>query len=225
VPGHFTFYTDSINNDFALFSEAESKHISQVLRFKIGDQIEFTNGKGRLYNGRVHSIEKRLVKAIIESVEEYSVPQVSVAVGILKNSDRMEWLVEKATELGVNSIFWMSTDNTERTKLNIEKHRKTAISAMKQSHTAWIPNIEVVNFSSILKSSKYSAKLIAYCSDGLNSLKADDFKDSTLILIGPEGDFSNNEVSDALKNGFKSIGLGNRILRTETAVLKALSIQ
>lgn len=225
MPGHFTFYTESINNEIALFSESESKHISQVLRFQIGDEIEFTDGKGYLFNGRIHTIEKRLVKATIESVNEYSPPHVSIAVGILKNSDRMEWLVEKATELGVKSISWMSTDNTERNKLNLEKHRKTAIAAMKQSHTTWIPNIELVNFSSVINSSNHDTKLIAHCSDGLDSLDANCFKGSTLILIGPEGDFSNQEVSDALKSGFKSIGLGDRILRTETAVLKALSIQ
>lgn len=225
MPGHFTFYTELINKEYALFPESESKHIGQVLRFQVGDEIEFTDGKGKIFKGKIDAIEKKSVKAIIERVEEYPSPTVSIAVGILKNSDRMEWLVEKATELGVNSITWMSTDNTERSKLNLEKHRKTAIAAMKQSHTSWIPNIELANFSSVINSSNHDMRLIAHCSDRLDSLKSEDFKGNTLILIGPEGDFSNQEVSDALKSGFKSIGLGDRILRTETAVLKALSLQ
>lgn len=225
MPGHFTFYTELINKEFALFSESESKHISQVLRFQVGDDIEFTDGKGKIFSGKIDTIDKKSVKAIIERVEEYSSPQVSIAVGILKNSDRMEWLVEKATELGVKSISWMSTDNTERSKLNLEKHKKTAIAAMKQSHTSWIPNIELANFSSVIKSSNHNTRLIAHCSEGLDSLKTGHFRGSTLILIGPEGDFSSQEVSVALECGFKSIGLGDRILRTETAVLKALSLQ
>ncbi len=225
MPGHFTFYSETIVDNFAVFSESESKHISQVLRYQVGDEIEFTDGKGKMFYGNVHSIESRVVKVRIENKEEFSVPKITIAVGILKNSDRMEWLVEKATELGVHSIFWMTTDNTERSKLNIDKHKKTAISAMKQSHSSWLPIIEMVNFKSIIESNFYKTKLISHCQHNLEELKSDNFKGNTLVLIGPEGDFSSHEITNALNFGFDSVGLGTRILRTETAVLKVLSMQ
>lgn len=225
MPGHFTFYSEIIVDNFAVFSESESKHISQVLRYQIGDDIEFTDGKGKMYYGKIHSIENRVVKVSVENRKEFSVPKIAIGVGILKNSDRMEWLVEKATELGVHSIFWMTTDNTERSKLNIDKHIKTAISAMKQSHSTWLPIIETVSFSSIIESNSYNTKLISHCQDQLDELKSDNFSGNTLVLIGPEGDFSSQEITKARNLGFNPVGLGNRILRTETAVLKVLSLQ
>ena len=225
MPGHFTFYSETIVDNFAVFSESESKHISQVLRYQVGDEIEFTDGKGKMFYGNIDSIENRVVKVRVENKVEFSVPKTTIAVGILKNSDRMEWLVEKATELGVHSIFWMTTDNTERSKLNIDKHKKTAISAMKQSHSTWLPIIQMVSFKSIIESNSYNTKLISHCQGELDELKSGNFSGNTLVLIGPEGDFSSQEVTIAVNLGFNPIGLGTRILRTETAVLKVLSLQ
>lgn len=226
MPGKFTFYSRNINDSFIELDETETRHAVQVLRFQMGDQIEVADGLGKKYSAEIIEIQKRILKAQILSFSEYKRSRIRLAIGILKNSDRMEWLVEKCTELGSASIGFFETKNSERSKLNLDRLHKTAISAMKQSHGAWIPEIELLDWGRVF-SKDVESKFIAYCDlNGGISVKDQPhaLKDSSgdiMICIGPEGDFSPEEFKKAIESGFKPLSLGDSILRAETAAVSA----
>jgi len=222
MPGHFTFFTDNIQNNLAFFSEQETKHAILVLRYQIGDSIEFTSGNGIYYFGKIVEIQKKLFVATVESYKEQSQKNFVLAVGILKSSDRMEWLVEKCSEIGVKQLIFLKSQNGERSKINLEKLKKTAIAALKQSHSAWLMDIQEMNFETALNID-YQNKFIAYCnSETVQSLPLK-FDDDSIVFIGPEGDFSMGEIDLAKSHGFQVIGLGSQILRTETAAIVCAS--
>jgi 16S rRNA (uracil1498-N3)-methyltransferase len=222
MPGHFTFYSDKIENNLAYFSEQETKHAILVLRYQIGDSIEFTSGIGIYYFGKIVEIQKKSFIAEIDSFKEIPQRNFVLAVGILKSSDRMEWLVEKCSEIGVKQLVFLKSQNGERSKINIDKLRKTAIAAMKQSHSAWLIDIKELNFETALNI-KHQNKFIAYCnSETVQSLPLK-FGDDSIVFIGPEGDFSLSEIDLAKSHGFHVIGLGSQILRTETAAIVCAS--
>lgn len=222
MPGHFTFYSDKIENNFACFSEQETKHAILVLRFQIGDSIEFTAGNGIYYSGKIVEIQKKSFIASVESFIELPQRNFVLAVGILKSSDRMEWLVEKCSEIGVRQLIFLKSQNGERSKINLEKLKKTAIAAMKQSHGAWLMDIQETNFENAIKTNLKN-KYIAYCnSDIVQSLPLK-FGDDSIVFIGPEGDFTLEEIELAKSHSFQLIGLGSQILRTETAAIVCAS--
>lgn len=222
MPGHFTFFSDIIQNDLAFFSEQETKHAILVLRYQIGDSIEFTTGNGNYYFGKIVEIQKKSFIAKVDSFNQVPQRIFSLAVGILKSSDRMEWLVEKCSEIGVGQLIFLKSQNGERSKINKEKLKKTAIAAMKQSHGAWLIEIQEMNFE-IALNTKHENKYIAYCnSDIVQSLPLK-FGDDSIVFIGPEGDFTLGEIDLAKSNGFQVIGLGSQILRTETAAIVCAS--
>lgn len=226
MPGKFTFYSQNIDDQFIVLDEAEARHAVQVLRFQIGDQIEVSDGLGKKYTAAVVEVQKRSLKAEVLDVSEFKNSRVRLAVGILKNSDRMEWLVEKCTELGCASIGFFETKNSERSKLNLDRLHKTAISAMKQSHGAWIPNIELLDWARVF-SLNVESKFIAYCDlqegisvkDQPHALR--NSSGDVIICIGPEGDFTAEEFKRATEFGFKPLSLGDHILRAETAAISA----
>jgi len=226
MPGKFTFYSQNLDDNFIFLDETESRHAIQVLRFQVGDTIEVSDGLGKKYSAIVVEVQKRSLKAEILDVSEFKNSRVRLAVGILKNSDRMEWLVEKCTELGCASIGFFETKNSERSKLNLERLHKTAISAMKQSHGAWIPKIELMDWSQVF-SMNVESKFIAYCNlEESVSVKSQphplaDIVGDVVICIGPEGDFSADEFKRAVDCGFKPLSLGDHILRAETAAITA----
>lgn len=245
MPGRFTFFSDSIHQNVAEFSEGEYNHIVKVTRYSLGDVIEFTDGKGQLYKGKLIQINKRNCYVEIFETIVQKLPKLRIAMGILKNSDRMEWAVEKCTELGILELILLHTKNSERSRVNVDRLSKTAISAIKQSHTSHLPRISDMNFKEFvnqISSDEYQNldKHIAYCdipslgqldsltlhnlsmSDLISTTK--DLKDDDLIVIGPEGDFSIDEVKLALANGFRLLDLGSRILRSETAVVSTCAI-
>lgn len=226
MPGKFTFYSENVDDGYIVLDEAEARHATQVLRFQVGDNIEVSNGLGKKYSARIVEIQKRSLRAEILSFTSYERSRVNLAVGILKNSDRMEWLVEKCTELGCSSIGFLETKNSERSKINLERLHKTAIAAMKQSHGAWIPEIQLQNWRQVLESSA-SLKFIAYCDldEGI-SVKNQPHalfqrEGDVMIIIGPEGDFTPDEFNRATAQGFKALNLGDHILRAETAAITA----
>jgi len=222
MPGHFTFYSDKIENNLAYFSEQETKHAILVLRFQIDDLIEFTTGNGIYYSGKIVEIQKKSFLAKVEIFKELPQRNFVLAVGILKSSDRMDWLVEKCSEVGVKQLIFLKSQNGERSKINLDKLKKTAIAAMKQSHSAWLMDIQEDNFESALNRNLEN-KYIAYCnSDVVQSLPLK-FGDDSIVFIGPEGDFTLNEIELAKSHGFQVIGLGSRILRTETAAIVCAS--
>jgi len=222
MPGHFTFFAEKIEGRIAFFSEQEAKHALLVLRYSVGDEIEFSAGDGHYYSGIITEATKRGMLAQIDHTEQIKPSQFTLAVGILKSSDRMEWLVEKCTEIGVGKLVFFKSQNSERAKINLDKLRKTAISAMKQSHGAWLPIIEETTFEKALEIPA-KQKFLAYCDQSMVSKKPFNFDAETIVFIGPEGDFSKNEVELSKSKNVQTIGLGDKILRTETAALVCAS--
>jgi 16S rRNA (uracil1498-N3)-methyltransferase len=221
MPGHFTFYSHSQEGNTLILDETESKHLGQVLRYQIGDEIEVSNGRGSLFQARLLELGKKGARAeiISESRVEAPVPFV-LAMGILKSSDKMEWVVEKATELGVPELVFLHAERCERNKVNDDRLYKAALSAVKQSHSAWMPNIRMAKFVDFVAEPFEGASHIAHCPDELGRPDQLDFS-RTRIAVGPEGDFSDREVELALAAGFTALSMGKRVLRSETAALYA----
>lgn len=222
MPGHFTFFAESIEGNLAKFSEQESKHAITVLRYSIGDKIEFTDGFGHYFNGEIIDATKRGMVAEIENVVTTESNPFTLAIGILKSSDRMEWIVEKCTEIGVGKIIFFKSSNGERARVNLDKLKKTAIAALKQSHGSWLPIIEESIFEVAIKE-EVEHKYLAFCDEAMISNKPIPFEKRSIVFIGPEGDFTQSEVQYAKNNGVQIIGLGQQILRSETAALVCAS--
>lgn len=219
MPGHFTFFSEEIENGVARFGESESKHMVQVLRFSLGDEVWCSDGKGNRYLVELDFISKKEVKGKVVQTLTVDAPEFTLVVGVLKSTDRMEWLLEKTVELGLKRLIWVACDNSERSKIFLDKLMKTCVSAMKQSHGAWLPILEHMNFKDALDQYGEGA-FFAHCTDGLH-YSASDLKSNSVVFIGPEGDFSAHEIRLAQQNGLKELQLGSRILRTETAAIAA----
>lgn len=200
-------------------SEEESKHIVRVLRMKEGDQIGLLNGKGGTFTCEITDAHpKRCSLRIVNHSQQKEVDyDIHIAIGPTKQLDRMEWFVEKATEIGVTEITLIACKNQERSKVKLERLQKKAISAMKQSHRSFLPIInELTDVKTFIKNNPNG--LIAHCyEDPRETFKASFRGKNCPILIGPEGDFTKEEIDFALENGYKTITLGENRLRTETA--------
>ncbi len=222
---HFFFLSD-INANIFQTNEEESKHISRVLRLTVGDDVVFTNGKGNLYNCVL--IDNHPKRCLFEVRHEDVIPKrkyyLHIAVAPTKNISRLEWFLEKATEMGIDEITPIKCAYSERTAIKPERLRKILVSALKQSQQAWIPKLnDLTSFSELIKKEHNVKKCIAYVSNDHNLLLKEYYKmgNDVLILIGPEGDFSDEETKSALRYGFKPISLGENRLRTETAAVVA----
>ena len=219
MPGHFTFYCNLTEGDVAHFDETEAKHALQVLRYGIGDEIFFTDGTGCRFRGVIIQGNKQGFQARIE--ERMIVPkpvELQVCVAILKSGDRMEWAVEKCTELGVSGVIFFQSDNGERGKVNLARMHKVAIAAMKQSHGSWLPEIIQSSFAQALGAATVGKKYIAYCGEA-EKVGVSEIELPACIFIGPEGDFSPKELKLAMDAGCVPLDLGIQILRTETAMV------
>ena len=225
------FYNKDLSQDDSkvIINRDESKHIVKVLRKKVGDTIYIANGKGILFTTKIDIINKNSTELkIIDSKQEpKSKFHVNIAVAPTKNNDRIEWFVEKSTEIGINLISTVLCEKSERKKVKTERLEKITISAMKQSLQLHKPIIEeLVSFEEFTRNCKSDNKFIAHCKESeklfLNNCK---LKAKTItVLIGPEGGFSDNEIDLAEKNGFISVSLGKNRLRTETAAIVATQI-
>ena len=194
----------------------------QVLRYNQGDQIYFTDGKGHRYTGVLQKADRKNAAAEIVQTERVTSPELILALGILKSSDRMELVVEKAVELGLKELFLLTTDNSERKKVNTEKLGKTAIAAMKQSHGSYLPGIHVTSVEALID--KFNTKLmVAHCEQGFKALPKILQSDS-VVCIGPEGDFSKREIELFKSVKATEFSLGKRILRAETAAIAAVTL-
>ena len=218
------FYTDNIESEFYTLTEEESKHCVRVLRMAVGDKLFLTDGQGTLAEACIVDAHPKRCEVRIENRKEHYGKRpyrLHLAVAPTKNIARMEWLVEKAVEIGIDSITFVVCQHSERTTLNIERLDKIAISAMKQSLKAYRPSIETMSFDMFMQQKFDGLRLIAHCEgdDRTPIQSALTERTNVLVLIGPEGDFSPQEVSTALDNGFIAVPLGNSRLRTETAAL------
>jgi 16S rRNA (uracil1498-N3)-methyltransferase len=204
-------------------SEMESKHIVRVLRMSEGDSVALVNGIGGYFEATITEAHAKRCKLKIDKEEQTEEPkeEIHVALGPTKQMERIEWFIEKATEIGITEISFISGSNSERVKLKPERLEKKAISAMKQSRRRFLPIInEVQSISSFIQ--KHPNGLIAHCYEGEKSVIGDVFQlRGCPLLIGPEGDFTPEEITLALENGYKTITLGENRLRTETAALYA----
>jgi 16S rRNA (uracil1498-N3)-methyltransferase len=222
------FYNSEIKkSDLTFFfDKEESKHIVKVLRKKEGDKIFITNGLGYLFESEIimASEKKCEVKITKETFQEPNTFYTHIAVAPTKMNDRLEWFLEKATEIGIHEITPIICDHSERKVYKIDRAEKIIQAAMKQSLHYYIPKInEPVSLSQFIKSNITGQKFIAHCEEtDKKSFKNEVKRDEKItILIGPEGDFSTKEINFAIENKFIPVTLGITRLRTETAALVA----
>ncbi|MEO6304793.1 MAG: 16S rRNA (uracil(1498)-N(3))-methyltransferase [Bacteroidia bacterium] len=215
----------TIAGDIGNLTREESWHCAKVLRKKSGEKIQLIDGIGNFYEAILELVsEKKCIAKVISGpvLQPKRNYYLHLAIAPTKQIDRIEWMVEKAVEIGVDEISFINCHNSERTVVKTERINKIVESAVKQSLQAYLPKInELKNFKDILNLDVVDQKLIAHCSDTEKTdIKQIDFKNrSTLILIGPEGDFSKDEIASAITNKFKPVSFGNNRLRTETAGL------
>jgi len=200
----------------------------------VGDIIYVIDGKGNRYKCGIDKLSKRDVECAILSTESNPKSEhITIAIAPTKNRDRLEWMIEKLVEIGVERIILMHTSNTERTRTNLDRLEKKAVSAVKQSLRFYIPEVVELDYTQVLQL-EADDKYIAHCYDEME--KGDPERDrldfdsaqsdsqtKQLILIGPEGDFTTSEVQQAFDAGFKGLDLGEFRLRTETAAIVAVT--
>ena len=216
------FYTPGIDGSEHVLDEIESRHAVKVLRLKNGDRVNLVDGLGTWFEAIIiDGNPKKCRLEILSKKEQYKPLSYNLHIGIspTKNMDRFEWFVEKATEIGVTEITPLLCTHSERKKLRSDRIEKVIISAMKQSLKAYKPKLnQITPFSEWVKIPFEGSKAIGYCKDtALTPLWDLPAKNGLLMAIGPEGDFSEEEVKRAIKNDFKAVSLGESRLRTETA--------
>lgn len=222
------FYNPDINEltTQIAFTKDESRHMVKVLRKSSGDQLQITNGKGWLFIAEITSADLKNCTAIIlsKSFEPSRNYKIHLAVAPTKMNERYEWFLEKATEIGVDTITPIICDHSERKAIKNDRFDKILQSAMKQSLHYYMPELqEAISFRDFITQPFSGQKFIAHCEETeRTSLKnALQHSADVLILIGPEGDFSSAEIKLAIASGFKPVTLGNTRLRTETAAVVA----
>ena len=221
------FFQNNLSQDHFTFSSEETKHIIKSLRLKIGDFVWITDGKGTLAKATLtHLFKDNCTAEIAERIffNNSAKKQLHLAVAPTKNPDRIEWLVEKTVEIGVSQISFIICERSERKNVDMNRLQRVAIAALKQSQGVWLPEMQILSFSQFINESHTAKadKYIAYCDDKEQSIAMANLKnkqESAIFLIGPEGDFTSQEVLIAKENGFHPISLGEKILRTETAAL------
>ena len=223
------FYSPDITRTLEL-PEDESQHCVRVLRMKEGDEINVIDGKGKRYLCEIENADPRHTKLRILSEEDSSVPRnysLTIAIAPTKNADRIEWLVEKAVEIGVDRIVLLKCRRSERKILRKDRLEKIMISAMKQSLGVTLPTLDdMVDFKQYVEETDLkSQKFFGYCSETVG--KSSFVKEckpggEVIVMIGPEGDFTQEEVKLAIEKGFKAVTFGEKRLRTETAGVFAI---
>lgn len=222
-------YIGNINGNFAELSAEESQHFSKVLRGKIGQEIYVTDGLGKFAKGIVSQINSKSIEVELTEIQESFEQRpykIHIAIAPTKNMERIEFFLEKAVEIGIDEITFLKAFHSERKNINLERCQKIINAAVKQSLKAYIPKInDLVKFSDFIKLENTENKLIAHCDSNFERKEFQKIilpKQDYLILIGPEGDFSKEEIQLAEQNGFNGISLGNQRLRTETAALNSV---
>lgn len=227
------FHLPSLAEGQTLLPDDEAAHALRVLRMKEGDMLHATDGKGFFYETRIVSVSARQCRVeIISRVAQSPLWQggIHIAVAPTKNMDRTEWFAEKSTEIGCDAFHFLNCRNSERRVLKTERIERIVVSAVKQSHKARMPEINGMDpFGKFIARPFGGQKFIAHCYENPEHEKpllADVVSETgdTLVLIGPEGDFTPDEVAAAEAAGFRSVSLGRSRLRTETAALAAVHI-
>ncbi|MFC4162228.1 RsmE family RNA methyltransferase [Epilithonimonas zeae] len=205
-----------------LIDSDEQQHITKVLRMREGEEIFVTDGNGNLAKGNLVYEGKKVsldVSEVKENLPDFS-PKLHIAIAPTKNIDRIEFFVEKAVEMGISEISFILTEKTERKNISIDKLRKQAIGASKQSHRFHFPKVnDLTKFSDFMKNLDSENTFVAHCNENLERINLNDIPklENYTFLIGPEGDFSDKEIQLLADKGIKAVSLGNQRLRTETA--------
>ncbi|WP_178266658.1 16S rRNA (uracil(1498)-N(3))-methyltransferase [uncultured Phocaeicola sp.] len=221
------FYTPDIDTCPEL-PEEEAGHCLRVLRLGVGDEVMLTDGKGFFYKAVISAATgKRCQVKVVEKIEQekFWKGHLHLAMAPTKNMDRIEWFAEKATEIGFDELSFLNCRFSERKVIKTERIEKIVVSAMKQSLKARKPIVnEMTDFAKFMQRDFQGQKFIAHCYEGEKPLLKEVLKpgEDALVLIGPEGDFSPEEVQKAEALGFQPISLGKSRLRTETAALVAV---
>ena len=220
------FYSTDISKQIAKLIDDECIHCSKVLRKKAGDEVFVTDGNGKLYDGTITAISKREVLISLgNELESQSKPHIrSIAIAPTKNIDRFEWFLEKATEIGITNIYPFLSARSERKIIKPHRLEKILVSAMKQSKNFHKPNLHPLTPINQLLTTSFEgqSKFIAHCMEPESALQNLYSSGSDgIVLIGPEGDFTSEEVQLANSNSWKEVSLGNSRLRTETAGIVA----
>lgn len=223
------FYEENIQQPTHVLSEETSKHCVQVLRMKAGEQLQLTDGKGNLYTATIVDADKKhcTVKTGNTNFNLQAQEKVSIAISLLKNPSRLEWFMEKATEIGVAEIIPLICDHTEKQNFRFDRMHHILIAAMLQSQQTWLPHLhQPKKFNAFIDEDFDGIKLVAHCleEEKKSIINFAGSPNNKLILIGPEGDFSNTEIAHAIKKGFIPVSLGNTRLRTETAGIVAATL-
>ncbi|MCX8489593.1 MAG: 16S rRNA (uracil(1498)-N(3))-methyltransferase [Cyclobacteriaceae bacterium] len=217
------FFQPAVSEGINHLTAEESHHAFRVLRMSSGDDIQITDGQGVFYQAQIVSIDSKECVFKINAHEKIPAKnfRIHIAIAPTKNADRIEWFVEKAVEIGVHEISFILCKNSERKVLNMERIEKIAVSAMKQSQQPWMPKLHPLQLVRDILTQPADQKFIAYV-DSANPIHLKAIakpNKSYLVLIGPEGDFSKEELESAQQLGFEKVSLGENRLRTETAGL------
>lgn len=217
------FYTPELSGKTYILDETESKHCVRVLRLEKGDEINLVDGRGGYFTAEIADPNpKRCLVNVIKSELNFGLRnfQVHVAIAPTKNIERIEWFLEKATEIGINRVTPLLCRHSERKEIKYDRLEKVMVSAMKQSLKAYLPILdELTKFNDFIHQPFEGQKFIAHCEEQHRELLKNAVKTGGkyLILVGPEGDFSLEEIELAINAGFLPVSLGDSRLRTETA--------
>lgn len=222
------FYSGNVSAPGTLLEldEFTARHVTHVLRMKKGDRMMVTNGKGKMLTAIIQNQHKKGCGVYVESDENIAShqPRITIAISLLKNVSRFEWFLEKAAETGVHSIVPLICERTERTHFRAERMRNILISAMLQSQQCWLPELsEPMVFDTWVSQDNPANRFIAHCMDTLKTplARIGGLPGDKIIGIGPEGDFTQAEISRASEFQFLPVSIGNTRLRTETAGIAA----
>lgn len=205
-----------------LIDPDEQMHIIKVLRMKNGDGIFLTDGEGQLLKGNLLIEGKKVSLQNVEAQPQKQnfQPSLHIAIAPTKNMDRIEFFIEKATEMGISEITFLQTDNSERKNLNLDKIQKQVVGASKQSLRTYFPKVnDLIKFKDFIKTIDPETSFVAHCDESLERIRIQDVEipKNWTVFIGPEGDFSTSEIQQLSELGIKAITLGEQRLRTETA--------
>jgi 16S rRNA (uracil1498-N3)-methyltransferase len=224
------FYEENMESTTLQLSDENCRHIIQALRMQVNDSFLLTNGKGKKCVATIQEINKKKCTVFLSQKEVVAStqPQVNLAIAFTKNANRMEWLLEKITEIGVANIYPLHTKRTEQLYPKKERLQHILISAMCQSKQCQLPVLhDLIGLESILKQDASEQKFVAHCIEDTSKvslLQSAQINKSSLIFIGPEGDFTQEEVSLCIAHQCTAVSLGHTRLRTETAGLVAVTL-
>lgn len=219
------FYTPYISGEVVILPEEESKHAIKVMRLAPGDAVNLIDGTGGFYEAVVTAANPKKCELKIKHSHQKFGSQpyhIHIAVAPTKNNDRIEWFIEKATEIGIDNISFLLCERSERKQINLERLEKVVVSAMKQSVKAYKPQLQdLIPFKTFIKQAPTQTFIAHLEEHDRQPLHRMNLPEAVCVLIGPEGDFSPNEIQLAYDQGIQPVTLGSSRLRTETAALVA----